>query len=120
MQYRNLADMYNLSRPAEDLVRRLMEVYPQHRITALRGAMDVKGHPWLRHIGASWKDVEEGRLPPPFQPGNEDDENVLASLGNSGGDESIEHTQNRMTVENIGTDYIDLSDEIMSALTWDW
>ncbi|KAJ3204614.1 1,3-beta-glucanosyltransferase gas1, partial [Dinochytrium kinnereticum] len=124
LQYRNLADMYNLSRPAEDIVRRLMEVYPQHRMTALRGCMDVKAHPWLRHIAIAWKEVDDGKLQPPFVPGNEEDENLLSSLGNTGV-ERIEHTSNRMSIEAIGTDNSDSnvsfgSDDSVANAFMDW
>ncbi|KAJ3330008.1 camp-dependent protein kinase catalytic subunit [Blyttiomyces sp. JEL0837] len=77
-QYRNISEIHNLSRPAEDLVRRLMELDAHHRITSLRGTLDVKAHPWFRHMGLTWKDVEEGKLAPPFAPGLDEDEQRLA------------------------------------------
>ncbi|KAJ3143839.1 1,3-beta-glucanosyltransferase gas1 [Irineochytrium annulatum] len=78
--YRNLCDTYNISRPAEDLIRRLMEVDPHHRLTSLRGVMDVKAHPWLRPITLTWREIEEGKLIPPDPPGAEEDEVRLAAL----------------------------------------
>ncbi|KAJ3107656.1 hypothetical protein HDU97_003650 [Phlyctochytrium planicorne] len=116
-QYRNLSDMYNLSRPAEDIVRRLMEVFPQQRMTSLRGCVDIKAHPWLRNVATTWREVEDGKLEPPFRPGNEEDEVLLSSLGNGGNKQKIEHTTNRMSIEVIGTDFVSGDGQILRGVS---
>ncbi|KAJ3414920.1 1,3-beta-glucanosyltransferase gas1 [Chytridiales sp. JEL 0842] len=79
-QYRNIAEVYNISRPAEDIVRRLMEVDYTHRLTSLRGSMDVKAHPWFRPLNVAWRDIEDAKLVPPFVPGMEEDEVRIAAV----------------------------------------
>ncbi|KAI8616318.1 kinase-like domain-containing protein [Chytriomyces sp. MP71] len=78
--YRNLTEHYNVSRPAEDLVRRMMEPDPTQRITSMRGSIDVKSHPWFRPLNLSWKELEEGKLKPLYEPGIHEDDAAIAEF----------------------------------------
>jgi hypothetical protein len=51
-----------------------MEIDPAHRITSLRGAIDMKTHPWFRPLNKSWKEIDELKLVPSFVPGLDEDE----------------------------------------------
>ncbi|KAJ3029100.1 UNVERIFIED_CONTAM: hypothetical protein HDU68_000139 [Siphonaria sp. JEL0065] len=78
--YRNISEHYNVTRPAEDLVRRCMDPDHTHRITTIRGNQDVKTHPWFRPLNLSWKELEDGKLKPAFVPGNESDDQQIAEF----------------------------------------
>ncbi|KAJ3390214.1 hypothetical protein CcCBS67573_g06405 [Chytriomyces confervae] len=78
--YRNLTEHYNVSRPAEDIVRRLMDPDHARRITSVRGTIDVKSHPWFRPLNLTWKEIEEGKMKPQYEPGIDEDDTLIAQF----------------------------------------
>ncbi|KAJ3064283.1 hypothetical protein HDU98_012281 [Podochytrium sp. JEL0797] len=75
-QYEN----YSVTRPAEDMVRRLMDPNHANRLSSLRGVIDIKSHPFFRPLNMSWKEIEEGKLKPAFVPGNEADDAIISEF----------------------------------------
>ncbi|KAK5643144.1 hypothetical protein RI129_006989 [Pyrocoelia pectoralis] len=56
----------NLSEEARDLLTNLLRKNPMHRLGGVKGAQEVKDHPFFAQI--DWIKLEERKIPPPFIP----------------------------------------------------
>ncbi|KAJ3107167.1 hypothetical protein HK100_003623, partial [Physocladia obscura] len=95
--YRNISEHYKITRPGEDLVRRMMEPDQTHRITTMRGIVDVKMHPWFRPLNLTWKEIEEGKIKPIYSPGGEaDDTFIVEFMKNKNKEEGVAATVGKL------------------------
>jgi serine/threonine protein kinase len=54
----------NISKEAKDLLKKLLHKSPSKRLGAMRGASEIKAHPWFK--GVNWQDVYDRKVEPPI------------------------------------------------------
>jgi len=55
---------WNVTKECKDLLKKLLHKNPSKRLGAVKGASEIKNHPWFRSV--NWKDVFDWKVEPPF------------------------------------------------------